>query len=114
MPATAQAMPARTRPVSRSPRNTRDISATTPGSAAMITPAASAVLMATPYSMQIENRKLPRKLSKKSSTRSWRARGVSLAGRRTQPAIATAAMPKRSQASRKIGKTATSSLDSPT
>ena len=64
--------------------------------------------------MQIENRKLPRKLSQNSSMRSCGLNGASPSRRRTQCAIATAAMPKRSQASRKIGKASTSSRDSPT
>ena len=108
-------MPPATRGVMRSRRKAHDISATAAGMAAMITPAASAVLCSTPNSMQIENRKLPRKLSQNSSTRSWRDSGASpLPRRRTQCAIATAAMPKRSHASRKTGTTATSTLDKPT
>ena len=51
----------------------------------MITPAATAEVSATPNSMQIENRKLPRKLSQNSSLRS-RARQRCLAGARAQPA----------------------------
>ncbi len=80
----------------------------------MITPAASADVNATPNSMQIENRKLPRKLSQKSSTRSCRLSGASPPERLSQPSIATDAMPKRSHASRKTGKTTTSTLDNPT
>ena len=64
--------------------------------------------------MQIEKPKLPRKLSQNSSRRSRADSGASPAGRFSQCSIASAAMPKRSQASRKTGNTATSSLDSPT
>jgi hypothetical protein len=64
--------------------------------------------------MQIENRKLPRKLSQKSSTRSRRVSGASPAGRRSQVSMATVAIPKRSQASRNTGRAATSSFDRPT
>ena len=79
-----------------------------------IAPAASAVVRATPNSMQIENRKLPKKDSRNSRRRSRGDRRGSTGSRRTQRDMATAAMPKRSQASRKIGNTATSSLDSAT
>ena len=68
----------------------------------------------TPNSMQIENRKLPRKLSQNSSQRSCRDSAGSAGPRRTQWTIATAAMPKRSQASRNTGKATTSSFDRPT
>ena len=59
-----------TRPRMRSPRKMRDSSATAAGMAAMTTPAATAEVSITPKSMQIENRKLPRKLSQNSSLRS--------------------------------------------
>ena len=81
----------------------------------MITPAASAELWRTPNSMQIENRKLPKNDSRKS--RRWRARverAPRSAGRRSHGAIATAAIAKRSQASRKTGKTMTSAFEKPT
>ena len=80
----------------------------------MITPAATAEVSATPKSMQIENRKLPRKLSQNSRRRSWRSSGASVGPRRSQPSIATAAIAKRSQASKNTGNTATSNLDRPT
>ena len=80
----------------------------------MITPAATAEVSATPKSMQIENRKLPRKLSQNSSLRSCADSGASPSRRRTQCAIASAARPKRNQASRNTGKAASSSFDSPT
>jgi hypothetical protein len=83
--------------------------------AAITTPAATADVSSTPYSMQIENRKLPRKLSQNSSRRSCGDSGASPGSRRrTQCAMATAAMPKRSQASRNTGNTATSRRDRPT
>jgi hypothetical protein len=114
MPSTAQAMAACTRRVMRSPRKMRDSTATAAGMAAITTPAASAEVTATPNSMQIENRKLPRKLSQNISWRSCGDSGASPGPRFTQWIIATAAMPKRSHASRKTGKVATSSLDRPT
>jgi len=98
----------------RSPRNRRASSATAAGIAAITTPAASAEVAITPYSMQIENRKFPMKLSQNSSTRSRRDRGASPGTRRSQCSMATAAMPKRSQASRNTGNAATSSFDRPT
>jgi hypothetical protein len=114
MPEAAQAMASHTRGATRSRSSSHDSSATAPGMPAIATPAAVAEVSATPYSMQIENRKLPRKLSQNSSQRSWRDSGASPGVRRTQCSIASAAMPKRSQASRKTGNTATSSFDSPT
>ena len=81
----------------------------------MITPAASAEVSATPNSMQIENRKLPRKrLAEQQHAGRARDSGASPGARRSQRGIATAAMPKRSQASRNTGNTTTSSLDRPT
>ena len=80
----------------------------------MITPAASAEVSATPNSMHTENRKFPKKDSRNSNCRSWRDSGASAGGRVTHPAIATAAMPKRSPASRNTGNTATSTFDRPT
>ncbi len=114
IPPTAQAMPAATCPLLRSRRATHDISATIAGMAAMMTPAASAEVSATPKSMKMEKRKLPKKDSKKSSVRSRRLSGASPGWRLTHEAMATAAMPKRSQASRKTGKTSTSVLESAT
>ena len=64
--------------------------------------------------MQIENRKLPRKLSRNSSQRSWGDSALSLALRGTQCTIASAAMPKRNPANKNTGNTLSSSFDSPT
>jgi len=64
--------------------------------------------------MQTENRKLPKKDSRKSSLRSRALSTGSSGALRVQLAIATAAMPKRIQASKNTGNTATSSLDKPT
>jgi hypothetical protein len=114
MPAMANTMPAATLGAMRSRRNTSESSATTPGIAAMITPAARAEDRAIPNSMQMEKRKLPRNDSRKSSLRSCTLSGASFGARFTHVTIATAAMPNRSHASRKTGKTTTSSLDSPT
>ena len=76
--------------------------------------AATADVAATPKSMQTENRKFPRKLSQNSSIRSRGDNGGSAPRRRTQPTMATAAMPNRSHASRNTGKAATRLLDKPT
>ena len=114
MPPMAQAMPSPVRSLMRSPRMAKESRATTAGMAAMMTPAASAVLRTMPNSMQIENRKLPKNDSRKSSRRERASRAGSPAGRRSQPAITTAAMPKRIQASRKTGKTMTSAFEKPT
>ena len=114
MPATAHPMAATTRGGMRSCRKSRDSTATAAGMAAITTPAATAELSITPYSMQIEKRKLPRKLSQKSRYRSCCDSGVSPAWRGSQLNIATAPMPKRSHASRNTGNTASSSFDKPT
>jgi hypothetical protein len=92
----------------------QDSRATVAGSAAITTPAATAEVAATPKSMQIEKPKLPRKLSQNNSRRSRAANAGSPTARGSQCGIASAAMPKRSQASRKTGKTPTSNFDSPT
>ena len=110
----AQAMPSITRPPGRSPSRAQERTATRAGIAAMITPAASAELRYTPASMQIENRKLPKNDSRNSRRRVGASRGCSFAGRRSQGAIATAAIAKRSQASRNTGKITTSALEKPT
>ncbi len=68
----------------------------------------------TPNSMQMLNRKLPKKLSQNSNRRSRGESGASPAGRFNQGSMATAAMPKRSQASKNTGSAATSTLDKPT
>ena len=80
----------------------------------MTTPAETALVMLTPNSMQMENRKLPRNDSRNSSRRVRPESGGSSAGLRSQGSIATAAMPKRIQASRNTGRAATSGLDSAT
>ena len=67
-----------------------------------------------PASMQIENRKLPKNDSRNSSRWMRASSGASSAGRRSQGAIATAAIAKRSQASRNTGKITTSALEKPT
>ena len=97
----------------RSPSTHQEPSATAAGMPAITTPAAKAPLSFTPYNMQIEKQKLPRKLSQKSRRRSCAESGASPGERATQCSIATAAMPKRSQASRNTGSTATSSFDRP-
>ena len=85
--------------------------ATTAGIDAMITPADTALVRLTPNSMQIENRKLPRKDSRNTRPRVRGVIGGSSGGRRSQCGIASAAMPKRSQASSSTGNAATSGLD---
>ena len=114
MPPTAIAMPASVRGAMRSRRKSQLISATVAGMPAMITPATTAELCFIPNSRQIENRKLPKKDSRKSSHRVRRESGASAGPRRSHGSMNTAAMPKRRKASRKTGKTSTSSLDSPT
>ena len=90
------------------------MSATTAGIEAMITPADTALVMLTPNSMQIENRKLPRKDSRNTSLRVWAVMGASPNGLRSQCSMASPPMPKRSQASRNTGIAATKGLDSAT
>ena len=114
MPAIAQAIPAATRTPTRSLSSHHESRATTAGNAAMITPAASAVLWRMPNSMQIENRKLPKNDSRKTRRRPRASSAGSLAGRRSHGAIATAAIAKRMPASRKTGKTMTSAFEKPT
>ena len=80
----------------------------------MMTPAATALVMLTPNSMQIENKKLPRKDSRNSSFWVWPLIGVSCAGFFSQCSIAMPPIPNRSQASRNTGSAATSGLDSAT
>ena len=74
-------------------------------------PADTALVMLTPYSMQIENKKLPSSDSTNTSRRVWALIGASSAGRLSQPAMATAPMAKRSQASSSTGNAAASGLD---
>ena len=80
----------------------------------MMTPAETAVVSLTPEIMNTVNRKLPRKDSKNTSPRVWRVSGGSSAGLRSQCAMATPPMPKRSQASRKTGNTTARGLVSAT
>ena len=80
----------------------------------MITPADTALVMLTPVIMQIENRKLPRNDSRKTSIRVLRVSGASFAGFRIQRNMATAPIPKRNQANKNTGKAATSGLVSAT
>ena len=54
---------------------------------AMITPAETALVMLTPYNMESENRKLPRKDSRNSRRRVCGVMGGSSAGRRSQLAM---------------------------
>ena len=103
-----------TRGAMRSRRKAQLISATTAGIDAMITPAETALVMLTPYSMQMENRKLPRNDSRNTSCRVCRVIGGSSAGLRSQCSMAKPPMPKRSQASRNTGSAAASGLDSAT
>ena len=98
----------------RSRRNSQLITATAAGIAAKMTPAATALVRLTPYNMQIENRKLPRKDSRNTSMRVWPVIGGSCAGLRSHGNIATAAIPKRIQPSRKTGNAATRGLDKAT
>ncbi len=95
-------------------RNSRDSSATTAGRVARITPAAVAVVMAMPVSMQTENRKLPKNDIRKSQRRSLAESGASPRVRGVHGIIATAPMAKRRKASAKTGSAATSGLDSAT
>jgi hypothetical protein len=111
MPRAAQAMAACVRRPIRSPRNSQLSTATTAGMVDITTPAATAVVMLTPNSMNTENRKLPRKDSRNSRARVRPLIGASSAGLRNHESMATAPMPKRSHASKKIGKTATSGFD---
>ncbi len=80
----------------------------------MMTPAASAELERMPNSMQIENRKLPKNDSRKSSRCPRESSTASAAGRRSHGTIASAAMAKRIPASRNTGKTITSAFEKPT
>ena len=114
MPDTAQTMAAATRGAMRSPSHHHDSSATMAGMAAITTPAATAEVKATPNSMHTEKPKLPSRLAQNISRLSGADKAASPGARRTQCAIASAAMAKRSQASRNTGNTATSKRDKPT
>ena len=113
-PATASDTAAQTRAPSRSRSTAQDSSATTAGSVARMTPAAAAEVSATPDSIRIENRKLPNSDCTNSVPISERFSGASPGRLRSQGSIATAPMPKRSQASRKTGSAAVSGLLSAT
>ncbi len=113
-PATARMIAPSVRGVSRSCRKIRDRMATAAGMPAMMTPALIALASRMPNSMQMENRKLPRKDSRNSRPRVRRSRGGAPGAARSQCAMATAAMPKRNQASRNTGKVATSTRENPT
>ena len=80
----------------------------------MVTPAVTALVKATPLIMQSVKRKLPKKDSKNSSHLVCLVRVVSCAGGLSQPSMATAPMPKRSQASSMTGKMAARGLDKAT
>ena len=90
------------------------MTATSAGIEAMMTPADTALVRLTPNSMQIENRKLPRKDSRNSSCRVCAVMSGSSAGLRNQCSMAAPPMPNRSHASRNTGMAATSGLDSAT
>src|SRR5450759_2567683 len=114
MPKAAHAIAAQTRSLMRSPRKSQLISATTAGMDAMMTPAEIALVMLTPYSMQIVNRKLPRKDSTKTSFLVAQVMTGSEAGLVSQCGIARPPMAKRNQASNRTGMAATSGLDNAT
>ena len=80
----------------------------------MMTPADTALVRLTPVIMHSVNRKLPKKDSRNSSPRVWRVIGTSTPVLRSHGAMATAAIPKRSQASKNTGMVATSGLVSAT
>ncbi len=113
-PTTAQTTAAQVRRPIRSFRNVQLIKATAAGIVAITTPAATALVMLMPNSMQIENKKLPKNDSKNSKRLVWGVIGTSLAGFFSQCSIAAPPMPKRSQASRKTGRATTSGLDKAT
>ena len=114
MPATASAIASTARPPSRSRSSSHDSSATTAGSVDRITPAALAVVRATPLSIAIENRKLPKNDIRNSCRCSLRVSGGSSRAGRVHGIIATAAIAKRSSASTSTGNTASSGLDKAT
>ena len=111
MPATPHATAHQTRRPIRSRRKSQLSSATAAGIAAMMTPAASALVRLTPNNMKMENRKLPRNDSRKSRRRIRPLMGNSSAGFLSHDNIAMPPMPKRSQASKNTGNAATSDLD---
>ena len=80
----------------------------------MMTPAVTALVRLTPEIMHSVNKKLPRNASRNSSLRVEAVNLGSSAGLGSQCTMATAPMPKRSQASRKIGRVAARGLDNAT
>ena len=114
MPVTAKPMASHTRGPMRSPKKNQLSKATTVGMAAMMTPADTAVVMLTPNSMQMVNKKLPRKDSRKIRRLVAAVMGGSPAGLRSQCGMAKEPMPKRSQASKATGNTAIKGLDKAT
>jgi len=98
----------------RSRRNSQLKTATTDGIEAITTPADTALVMLTPYNMQMENRKFPRKDSRNRRSRIRLSINGSSAGLRSHGSIARPPIPKRIQASRNTGMAATSGLESAT
>ena len=80
----------------------------------MVTPAVTALVRLTPVTMHSVNKKLPKKDSRNSKRLVRRFSGASSGVLRSQRAMATAPMPKRSQASSSTGNNAASGLDSAT
>ncbi len=111
MPSTASATATQVRGAMRSRNSSQLSTATATGIADMVTPAATALVRLTPVTMHSVNRKLPKKDSRNSSQRVCADSGASPGTGRSQPSMATAPMPKRSQASSSTGNRATSGLD---
>ena len=113
-PTTAQLTAAQVLRPMRSPKNAQLIKATAAGIVAITTPAVTAPVMLTPNSMQIENKKLPKNDSRNSRRLVWPVIGASSTGFFSQCNMAAPPIPKRSQASKKTGRAATSGLDKAT
>ena len=110
MPVAANTSASSNRPDSRS-LNTITLSmATTTGSIDKMMPAAMALVWLTPYSMQIEKRKLPRKDSRNSSPFIRRFKTGSCSGLRNQWGTAKAPITKRNQAKANTPNTLTKGL----
>ena len=114
MPSTAQTTAIQVRVAIFSRRNSQLMTATQAGMEAMITPAEVALVRLTPEIMQMVNRKLPKSDCRNSSPRVCVVIGGSSGVLRSQCGMATTPMPKRSQASRKIGNVAASGFDNAT
>ena len=114
MPKAEHATAAQTRRPMCSRKNHQLIKPTTAGIAAMITPADTALVMLTPNSMQMENKKLPKNDSKKTSFLVCKLMGGSSAGFLSHRVIAKPPIPKRIQANKKTGKVIDKGLDSAT